>query len=59
MSVKKQYVNILDIKFYVCDENGNAVLDKDGYVKEFYCDKLNYDYLFDDVNVEDLEEIKE
>ena len=55
----EQYVNVLDIKFYVCDEEGNAVLDKDGTVKEFYCNNLNYDYLCDDITVEDLEEIKD
>jgi len=33
MSVKEQYVNVLDIKFYVCDEDGNEVLNKDGTIK--------------------------
>jgi len=63
MSVKKQYVNVLNIKFYVCDEDGNEVLNKDGTVKEFYCNNLNYnlnyDYLCDDMTIEDLEEIKD
>ena len=56
---KEQYVNVLDIKFYVCDEDGNAVLDKDGTVKEFYNKgRLKpLEYLCEDMTVEDLEEI--
>ena len=58
MSIE-QYVNVLDIKFYVCDEEGNAVLDKDGTVKEFYCKgRLKpLEYLCEDMTVEDLEEV--
>ena len=61
MSVKEQYVNVLDIKFYVCDEEGNAVLDKDGTVKEFYFKgRLKpLEYLCEDMTVEDLEEIRD
>ena len=33
---QKQYVNVLDIKFYVSDEDGNEILNKDGTTKEFY-----------------------
>ena len=33
---REQYVNVLDIKFYVCDDDGNEVLNKDGTIKEFY-----------------------
>ncbi len=56
---REQYVNVLDIKFYVCDEEGNAVLDKDGTVKEFYCKgRLKpLEYLCEDMTVEDLEEV--
>ena len=31
------YVNVLDIKFYVCDEEGNELTKPDGSIKEFYC----------------------
>ena len=31
MSIE-QYVNVLDIKFYVSDEDGNEVLNKDGTI---------------------------
>ena len=56
---KKQYVNVLDIKFYVCDEDGNEVLNKDGTIKEFdFKGRLkSLEYLCDDITVEDLEEI--
>ena len=59
MSIE-QYVNVLDIKFYVSDEEGNAVLEKDGTVKEFYCKgRLKpLEYLCEDMTVEDLEEVK-
>jgi len=58
---REQYVNVLDIKFYVCDEDGNKVLNKDGTIKEFYSKgRLGpLDYLCEDITVEDLEEIKE
>lgn len=61
MSKSEMYVNVLDIKFYVCDEDGNEVLNKDGTVKEFYFDgRLKpLEYLCEDMNVEDLKEIKE
>jgi len=56
---RELYVNVLDIKFYVCDEDGNEVLDKDGTVKEFYCKgRLKpLEYLCEDMTVEDLMEI--
>ena len=54
-----KYVNVLDIKFYVSDENGNEVLNKDGTIKEFYFKgRLKpLEYLCEDMTVEDLEEI--
>ena len=60
MTIKEQYVNVLDIKFYVCDEEGNEVLNKDGTVKEFYFNgRLKpLEYLCEDMTVEDLEEVK-
>ena len=61
MSVKEQYVNVLDIKFYVSDEDGNEVLNKDGTIKEFYFDgRLKpLEYLCEDMTVEDLEEVSD
>ena len=57
----EQYVNVLDIKFYVCDEDGNEILNKDGTIKEFYFNgRLKpLEYLCEDMTVEDLAEIKD
>ena len=56
---KEQYVNVLDIKFYVCDEDGNEVLNKDGTIKEFdFKGRLKpLEYLCEDMTIEDLEEV--
>ena len=61
MSVKEQYVNVLDIKFYLCDEDGNEVLNKDGTIKEYYFKgRLKpLEYLCEDMTVKDLEEVKD
>ena len=58
---KEQYVNVLDIKFYVSDEDGNEVLNKDGTIKEFYFKgRLKpLEYLCEDMTVEDLEEVND
>ena len=58
---REQYVNVLDIKFYVSDEDGNEVLNKDGTIKQFdFKGRLKpLEYLCEDMNVKDLEEIKE
>tara|TARA_R100000773_G_scaffold42856_1_gene40537 strand:- start:517 stop:708 length:192 start_codon:yes stop_codon:yes gene_type:complete len=58
---KEQYVNVLDIKFYVCDEDGNEVLNTDGTIKQFYFKgRLKpLEYLCEDMTVADLEEIKD
>jgi hypothetical protein len=55
---QEQYVNVLDIKFYVCDEDGNEVLNKNGTIKEFdFKGRLKpLEYLCEDITVEDLEE---
>ena len=61
MSNKEMYVNVLDIKFYVCDEDEFKVLKKDRTIKEFYFDgRLKpLEYLCEDMTVSDLKEIKE
>jgi len=58
---KEEYVNVLDIKFYVCDEYGNEVLNKNGTIKQFdFKGRLKpLEYLCEDMTVEDLEEIQE
>ena len=61
MSNKEMYVNVLDLIFYVCDEDGNEVLNKDGTVKQFYfdCRLKSLEYICEDIAVEDLTEIEE
>ena len=61
MSKKEMYVNVLDLIFYVCDEDGNEVLNKDGTVKQFYFDGRlkSLEYICEDIAVEDLTEIEE
>ena len=56
-----KYVNVLDIKFYVSDEDGNEVLNKDGTIKEFYLKGRwkPLEYLCEDMTVEDLEEVND
>ena len=60
MSKKEMYVNVLDLIFYVCDEDGNAVLNKNGTVKEFSFDGRlkSLEYICEDIAVEDLTEIE-
>ena len=55
---KELYVNVLDITFYVSDEDGNEVLNKDGTIKEFHHEgRLKpLEYLCEDITVEDLTE---
>ena len=59
MSIE-QYVNVLDIKFYVSDEDGNEVLNKDGTIKQFdFKGRLKpLEYLCEDMTVEDWDEVK-
>jgi hypothetical protein len=58
---KEMYVNVLDIKFYVCDEDGNEILDENGFVKEFQFEgRLKaLEYLCEDMTIDDLTEIKQ
>ena len=63
----KQYENygtsILDIKFYLVDEDGNTVENKDGATKEFRIKGgvrfKPLEYLCEDFDTDILEEIKE
>ena len=55
-------VNVLDIKFYKYDEDGNDILNEDGTTKEFQLKHMRFkplEYLCEDLNVDDVEEIKE
>jgi len=60
MNKKPIGVNILDIKFYKYDEDGNELLNEDGTTKEFRL-KANqppeYGCFFDNIGLDDVEEI--
>jgi hypothetical protein len=59
---KNYGVSVLDIKFYLLDEDGNAVENKDGTDKEFKLkDGIRYkplEYLCEDLSPNVLEELK-
>jgi len=60
MSKKPIGVNVLDIKFYKYDEDGNDILNKDGTTKEFQLKGMRFkplEYLCEDLGVNDVEEI--
>ena len=58
MMTKELHVNVLDITFYVSDEDGNEVLNKDGTIKQFdFVGRLKpLEWLCEDMTVEDLTE---
>ncbi len=52
-------VNVLDIKFYQYDEDGNDILNKDGTTKEFRLKAIRFkplEYLCETLSVDDVEE---
>ena len=54
-------VNVLDIKFYKYDEDGNDILNEDGTTKEFQLKHMRFkplEYLCEDLNVDNVEEIE-
>ena len=61
--MKNLSANILDIKFYLYDEEGNEVLNENGKVKEFRIkDNVRFktlEYLCEDFDIDILEEIKD
>ena len=62
MNIMKNYnANILDIKFYLYDEDGNVVLKKDGTTKQFRIkDGIRFkplEYLCEDFDTDILEEV--
>jgi hypothetical protein len=63
MSKYKNYQPLIfDIKFYLIDEDGNALLNKDGSDKQFRLKEgirfKPLEYLTDDMETDILEEIK-
>jgi hypothetical protein len=61
-TMKNLSVNLLDIKFYLSDDEGNEVLNENGKVKEYRIkDNIRFkplEYLCEDFDIDILEEIK-
>ena len=60
MNKKPIGVNILDIKFYMYDEDGTEILNEDGTKKEFKLKHWRYkplEYLCEGLELDDVEEI--
>jgi hypothetical protein len=59
---KNHYPLVLDVIFYLADENGNEVENEDGTIKEFRVkDSVRFkplEYLCEDLDVNHLEEIE-
>jgi hypothetical protein len=59
---KNHYPLVLDVIFYLADENGNEVENEDGTIKEFKIkDSVRFkplEYLCEDLDVNQLEEIE-
>ena len=62
MKYKNYGTSILDIKFYLLDEDGNEIENKDGTTKEFRLkDNIRYkplEYVCEDLSPNMLEEVK-
>jgi hypothetical protein len=60
--MKNLSANILDIKFYLYDDDGNELLDNNGNIKEYRIkDNIRFkplEYLCEDFDVDILEEVK-
>ena len=50
-------VRVWDCTFYLMDDDGNEVLDKDGNVQIYDAPALDWSYLADYVEIEDLVEV--
>ena len=57
MAMGKNYtVGVLDITYYLVDEDGNQLLNDDGSVKEFYSNKIETGYWAESIDPDDLHE---
>jgi hypothetical protein len=55
-------VAVCNITFYKFDDDGNELLNEDGTIKEFDLKAMRFkplEYLCEELNADDLEEIKE
>lgn len=55
---KTYTVGVWSMTFFVYDEEADDyILNEDGSVKEFYSDNIDYSYMADGIDVDDLEEM--
>ena len=53
---KSYSIGVYDMTFYVVDEDGNHVLDDNGEVAVFHAPHIDYSYMADGLDVDDLEQ---
>ena len=51
---KSYSIGVWDMTFYVVDESGNPLLDDEGKVRVFRADNIDYSYMADGLEVDDL-----
>lgn len=57
--MSKEYtIGVWDLTFYLMDDDGAEVLNNDGTVKMFDAPKLDWGWLIDSVEFDDLEELE-
>jgi hypothetical protein len=57
---KTYTVGVWRMTFFVYDEEADDhILNEDGSVKEFYADNIDYSYMADGIDVDDLEEMSD
>ena len=53
---KSYSIGVWDMTFYVVDEDGNHVLDEQGEIAVFHAPNIDYSYMADGIEVDDLDE---
>ena len=53
---KSYSIGVWDMTFYVVDEDGNHLVDEKGEVRVFRAPNIDYSYMADGLDVDDLEE---
>ena len=51
---KSYSIGVWDMTFYVVDESGNPLVDDEGKVRVFRADNIDYSYMADGLEVDDL-----
>ena len=53
---KSYSIGVWDMTFYVVDESGNPLVNDRGLVRIFRADNIDYSYMADGLDVDDLRE---